>query len=60
VVTDVAKGITVKGTRMFARRDRTIEIENPEIVGPALPNFGPPAAEPATVPVPTTTPPSTP
>lgn len=56
VVTDVAKDIVVKGTRMFARRDRTIEIENPEIVGPALPNFGPPAADAANPPAPTATP----
>lgn len=47
VVTDVAKNITVRGTRMKAHRDRDIEIENPEVVGPALPNFGPPAPAPA-------------
>jgi lipopolysaccharide export system protein LptA len=63
VVTDVAKDVTVKGTRMFARRDRSIEIENPEIVGPALPNFGPPVATPGESTAPTappTPPPATP
>jgi lipopolysaccharide export system protein LptA len=58
VVTDIAKGFTVKGTRMVAKRDRTIDIENPEIVGPALPNFGPPSTEPVKVPVPPTPPPA--
>lgn len=41
VVSDIAAGVTMKGTRMTAYRgERSMEIENPEVIGPALPNLG--------------------
>lgn len=60
VVVDSETQVTVSGTRMtFFRGDRYGQIENPQVVGPALPNLGfprdqKPAAEatPATTPVP--------
>lgn len=63
VVTDTETQVTVSGTRMtFFRGDRYGQIENPQVVGPALPNLGfpreqkpeadaaAPAATPATAP----------
>jgi lipopolysaccharide export system protein LptA len=61
VVTDTETQVTVSGTRMtFFRGDRYGQIENPQVVGPALPNLGFPreqkpaaeAAAPATAPAP--------
>ncbi len=46
VVTDTATGVTMKGTRMTGYRgQRSLEVENPEVVGPALPNLGFPTTE---------------
>ncbi len=58
IVSDIAMGVTMKGTRMtYHRNERDIEVENPEVVGPALPNLGfptPPAGgAPAPAPGPT-------
>lgn len=41
VVSDIEMGVTMRGTRMTYHRDeREIEVENPEVIGPALPNLG--------------------
>lgn len=41
VVTDTETQVTVSGTRMtFFRGDRYGQIENPQVVGPAIPNLG--------------------
>jgi lipopolysaccharide export system protein LptA len=43
-ITDENTKMTMKGTRMTVYRgERSAEIENPEVVGPALPNLGFPA-----------------
>jgi lipopolysaccharide export system protein LptA len=66
IITDVATAVTMKGTRMTVFRDeRYAVIENPEVVGPALPNLGfTPGGgtngQPTTTPTPPATPPSTP
>lgn len=46
VVTDTETQVTVSGSRMtFFRGDRYGQIENPQVVGPALPNLGFPRDE---------------
>ncbi len=52
VVTDTETQVTVSGSRMtFFRGDRYGQVENPQVVGPAIPNLGFPrdakAADPA-------------
>lgn len=66
VVTDIETKLTVSGTRMtFFRDERAGQIENPKIVGPALPNLGAPreakpAGEEPALEAPAGTPPATP
>jgi lipopolysaccharide export system protein LptA len=68
IVSDIAMGVTMKGTRMtYHRGERDIEVENPEVIGPALPNLGFPSqsgnstpAAPAPAPGAPTTPSPTP
>jgi len=50
VITDIATGVTMKGTRMTVNKEREAQIENPEVVGPALPNLGFPGANDANAP----------
>lgn len=50
VITDIATGVTMKGTRMTVNKERDAVIENPEVVGPALPNLGFPGATDAAPP----------
>lgn len=46
VVTDTETRLTVSGTRMtFFRGEKAAQIENPQVVGPALPNLGFPRGE---------------
>lgn len=41
VVTDTETQVTVSGTRMtFFRGEKAAQVENPQVVGPALPNLG--------------------
>jgi lipopolysaccharide export system protein LptA len=46
VLSDLASGVTMRGTRMtYNRGERNVVVENPEVVGPALPNLGFPVPE---------------
>lgn len=65
VVTDTETQVTVSGSRMtFFRGDRYGQVENPQVVGPAIPNLGfprePKPADGTAAPAASATPPATP